>query len=69
MSSCRKNLLQQHNNINICKITAKPRVLFLERLGFQLRHASLGAAPKPPSATLGAGLKPNMVVENVIEPR
>ena len=67
------NFVGQPSSINVVavkigKITARNGDLILGRLGFQLRHTSLGPVNQPPGETLDVGLQPNMVAENVMQP-
>ena len=56
------------NVVAVCfgKIMARPGALIFGCPGFQLQHASLGAVPQPPGATLGAGLQLDILVENLM---
>ena len=49
--------------VNIMSCTG---ALILVRSGYHLHHASLGAVPQPPGATLGAGIQLDILVENLM---
>ena len=47
--------------VHFGKITAFPVSLILVKLGFQLRHASLGAVPRSLCVKLGVDLQPDIL--------